>query len=238
MAPARATQGQTLNVTFHGSNTHWVAGQTRASLGGEVVVGGAPQGELGPVTVVDSVTAVANVTVSPTAALEPRTAKVVTGQESVSLAESFTVDAVAPPGAASSRVSTIAGSTGVAGFADGSGSAARFQKLTGVAIGSDDAIYIADSGNHRIRVARTQDGATWNVSTLAGSGIAGFADGAGAAAQFNNPQGVAVDNGGTVYVADTANNRIRRIATDGAVSTLAGRGHAVAISSARTRRAL
>src|SRR5205807_485238 len=75
VTPARVTQGQTLNVTFHGSNTHWVAGQTRASLGGEVVVGGAPQGELGPVTVVDSVTAVANVTVSPTAALEPRTAK-------------------------------------------------------------------------------------------------------------------------------------------------------------------
>jgi RHS repeat-associated protein len=226
VTPGRTSQGQTLNVTFHGSNTHWVAGQTRASLGAEVVVGGAPQGELGPITVVDSVTAVASVSVSPTAALEPRTAKVVTGQESVSLAESFTVDPLVPPGAASSNVSTIAGSTGVAGFADGSGSAARFRKLTGIAIGSDDAIYIADSGNHRVRVARTQDGATWNVITLAGSGTAGFADGAGTAAQFNNPQGVAVDNGGIVYVADTANNRIRRIATDGTVSTLAGDGTA------------
>jgi RHS repeat-associated protein len=123
-------------------------------------------------------------------------------------------------------VSTIAGSAGVAGFADGTGSSARFQKLTGVAVGSDDAIYIADSGNHRIRVARTQDGITWNVTTLAGSGTAGFADGPGAAAQFNNPQGVAVDNNGIVYVADAANNRIRRIATDGAVSTLAGDGTA------------
>ena len=226
VAPSRASQGQTLNVTFHGTNTHWVAGQTRASLGGEVVVGGAPQGELGPVTVVDSVTAVANVTVSPTAALEPRTAKVVTGPESVSLTESFTVDAVTPPGAQSSTVSTIAGSAGAAGFADGTGSSARFQKLTGVAVGSDDAIYIADSGNHRIRVARTQDGITWNVTTLAGSGTAGFADGPGAAAQFNNPQGVAVDNNGIVYVADAANNRIRRIATDGTVSTLAGDGTA------------
>src|SRR5712692_8683674 len=78
VAPARATQGQTLNVTLHGSNTHWVAGQTRASLGGEGAVGGSPFGELGPVTIVDALTAVATVTVSPTAALDPRAAKVVT----------------------------------------------------------------------------------------------------------------------------------------------------------------
>src|SRR5947207_4847561 len=78
VTPGRASQGQTLNVTFHGSNTHWIAGQTRASLGGEVAIGGSPFGELGPVTVVDSSTVVAAVTVSPTAALDPRTARVVT----------------------------------------------------------------------------------------------------------------------------------------------------------------
>ena len=193
VTPGRASQGQTLNVTFHGSNTHWIAGQTRASLGGEVAIGGSPFGELGPVTVVDSSTVVAAVTVSPTAALDPRTARVVTPaqgtvtQESVTLDDSFTVDAATTPGASSSSVSTIAGGAGAAGFADGSGSTARFRTITGVAIGPGDAIYLADSGNQRIRVARSQDGAggalTWTVTTLAGNGTVGFADGPAASAQ-------------------------------------------------------
>ncbi len=232
VTPARTTQGQTLNVTLNGTNTHWVAGQTRVSLGSEVAVGGAPYGELGPVTVVNATTAIAAVVVSPTAALEPRTARVVTtpvgggADESLSLPDGFTVDAVTPPGAASATVSTIAGAAGTPAFADGNGSQARFQRLSAVAVGPDDAIYVADTGNQRIRVVRSQAGAggatTWTVSTFAGNGTPGFADGPGASAQFNNPQGVAVDASGIVYVADTANNRIRRIATDGTVSTLAG----------------
>lgn len=229
--PARTTQGQTINVTLHGSNTHWVAGQTRVSLGGEVAIGGANYGELGSVTVVNATTVIAAVAVSPTAALEPRTARVITtpvgggADESVSLAESFTVDAATPPGASSSIVSTIAGGAGLVGFADGNGSQARFRTISGVAVGPDDAIYLADSGNQRIRTVRSQTvggATTWTVSTLAGNGTAGFADGPGASAQFNNPQGVAVDAAGVVYVADTANNRVRRIASDGTVSTLAG----------------
>ena len=64
------------------------------------------------------------------------------------------------------------------------------------------------------------------VSTLAGSGTAGSADGLGAAAQFNSPFGVAVDGTGTVYVADNGNNSIRKITSTGAVSTLAGSGTA------------
>ena len=59
---------------------------------------------------------------------------------------------------------------------------------------------------------------------LAGSGSAGFADGAGAAAQFNWPDGVAVDGGGSIIVADASNNRVRKITPDGTVSTLAGTG--------------
>jgi RHS repeat-associated protein len=234
--PARTTQGQTLNVTLHGSNTHWTTGQTRVSLGGEVAIGGANYGELGPVTVVNATTVIASVVVSPTAALEPRTARAVTSSvgggadESVSLPNSFTIDAETPPGASSVNVSTIAGSAGLAGFADGNGVQARFQKVTGVAVGPDDAIYLADSGNQRIRMVRRQTGSggstVWAVSTLAGNGIAGFADGPGASAQFNNPQGVAVDAAGVVYVADKGNNRIRRIASDGTVSTLAGEGTA------------
>lgn len=233
VSPARTTQGQTLNVTLRATNTHWVVGQTRVSLGGEVAIGGSAYGELGAVTVVDATTISAAVVVSPTAALEPRVARVVTplaggAYETLTLADGFTVDAATPPGASAYLVSTIAGGAGVSGFANGTGSQARFQKLTGVAIGPDDAILVADSGNNRIRVVRGQAGSggtiVWTVSTLAGNGTAGFADGPGASAQFNNPQGVAVDAAGVVYVADTANNRIRRIATDGTVSTLAGDG--------------
>src|SRR5947199_6175813 len=69
-------------------------------------------------------------------------------------------------------------------------------------------------------------GVTWGVAALAGNGSAGFADGLAASAQFNNPQGGAVDGNGIVYVADTVNNRVRRIANDGTVSTLAGDGTA------------
>ena len=234
VTPARATQGQTLNVTLHGTNTHWIAGQTRASLGGEVSVGGAAPGAMGPVTVTDSNNAVAEVTISPTAALDPRTARVTTqiggAEESVVLATAFTVAAATVPGSSASQVSTIAGGVGLPGFADGLASQARFSQLTGVAVGSDETIYVADGGNQRIRVVHGQADSSgaivWTVSTLAGSGTAGFADGSGSAARFNNPQGIAVDSSGVVYVADTANNRIRRIAPDGSVTTLAGDGTA------------
>ena len=233
VTPARTTQGQTLNVTLHGTNTHWSTGQTRASFGGEIAVGGAASGELGPVTVINATTAVAAVVVSSTAALEPRTVRVVTtlaggsSDESLSLPESFTVDAATSPGAASTTVSTIAGTVSAAGFADGNGSQARFNRISGVAVGPDDSIYVADTENQRIRVVRqtgTGSSTTWTVSTLAGNGSPDFADGPAASAMFNNPHGVAVDAAGVVYVADTANNRIRRIGTDGVVSTVAGDG--------------
>jgi hypothetical protein len=120
VTPARTTQGQILSVTLQGTNTHWVAGQTRASLGGEVAVGGAGYGELGPVTVVNATTAIAAVVVSPTAALEPRMAQVSTPLdggtfEAVSLPAAFTVDAATAPGAAFTTVTTIAGGTGTSG---------------------------------------------------------------------------------------------------------------------------
>jgi DNA-binding beta-propeller fold protein YncE len=79
---------------------------------------------------------------------------------------------------------------------------------------------VADTGNHCIRVISPAG----QVTTLAGAPEPGYADGQGAAARFNFPVGVAVDAEGNLYVADTANHRIRKITPDGKVTTLAGSG--------------
>ncbi|WP_229506068.1 NHL repeat-containing protein [Massilia genomosp. 1] len=113
-------------------------------------------------------------------------------------------------------VSTLAG--GKEGFADGSGATAAFHTPSGLAIDGAGNLYVADTGNNAIRKV-TPQGA---VSTLAGGGVAGYLDGKADVAIFNGPVGVAVDQAGVVYVADTYNDRIRAIAPDGMVTTLAG----------------
>jgi len=118
------------------------------------------------------------------------------------------------------QVTTLAGNTFVQGFADGSGTNARFNNPYGVAVDGAGNVYVADVDNHRIRKI-TPAGA---VTTLAGDGTSGSLDGTGTAAQFNRPLGVAVDGAGNVYVADTSNHRIRKITPAGAVTTLAGDG--------------
>ncbi len=116
-------------------------------------------------------------------------------------------------------VSTIAGLAGNAGSANGTGSAARFSQPIGVAVDVGSNVYVSDYSNHTIR-AITPAGV---VSTLAGlAGSAGSANGTGGAARFRNPNGVAVDSGGNVLVADYGNHTIRKITPGGAVSTLAG----------------
>ena len=121
------------------------------------------------------------------------------------------------PGQLIGIATTFAGS-GAASYADGTGTAAQFNGPQGVAVDSSGTLYVADAGNNRIRKI-TSAGV---VTTLAGSGVAGSADGTGIAAQFNNPAGVAVDSSGIVYVADQLNHRIRKITPAGVVTTFAG----------------
>ncbi len=130
-------------------------------------------------------------------------------------------------------VTTLAGSAGLSGSADGTGSAARFYHPTGVATDSGGNIYVAEYLNHAIRKI-TPAGV---VTTLAGSaGLIGSADGTGSAARFNFPTGVATDSGGNVYVADQFNHTIRKITPAAVVTTLAGsaglRGNADGTGSA------
>jgi sugar lactone lactonase YvrE len=113
---------------------------------------------------------------------------------------------------------TFAGQSGV-GSADGTGSDARFFNPAGVAVDSSGNVYVADSGNHTIRKISSAG----VVSTFAGlAGSSGSADGTGSTARFFQPVGVAVDNAGNVFVADDANNTIRKITSAGVVSTIAG----------------
>ena len=116
-------------------------------------------------------------------------------------------------------VTTLAGTAGVTGSADGTGAAARFNGPIGVATDSAGNVYVADSGNDIIR--RITPAAV--VTTLAGmAGMTGSSDGTGAAARFYHPHGLGTDAAGNIYVADTGNEIIRKITPAGDVSTLAG----------------
>ena len=122
-------------------------------------------------------------------------------------------------------ISTVAGS-GTAGFG-GDGGAATSAQLNapfGVAVDAAGNLYIAEFSNNRVRKVSTNG----NIGTLAGNGVSGFSgDGLQAtSAQLNGPQGVAVDSAGNVYIADTANNRVRKVAANGVITTVAGNGAA------------
>ena len=119
-------------------------------------------------------------------------------------------------------VSTIAGSAGQSGSADGTGSAARFYAPAGIAVDGSGNLYVADYGNSTIRKI-TPSRTSWSVKTLAcTAGVTGKTDGIGSKALFSDPLGIAVDLNGNVYVADTGNQTIRKITPAGTVSTLAG----------------
>lgn len=122
---------------------------------------------------------------------------------------------ISPAGA----VITLAGTAEISGSADGSGGAAQFDLPSGVAVDHAGNVYVADSNNQTIRKISPAG----TVTTIAGAaGVHGSADGPGGAARFSGPQGVAVDGAGNLYVADTNNQTIRKISSNGQVTTLAG----------------
>ncbi|HET9029039.1 MAG TPA: hypothetical protein VFN49_02595 [Candidatus Aquilonibacter sp.] len=123
---------------------------------------------------------------------------------------------------------TLAG-TEKPGFADGAHDTAAFDNPRGIAYcDADRALYVADTGNNSIRKV-TLNG---DVTTLAGDKAAGFVDADAKAARFNAPTGVACDGKGDVYVADSANNAIRKITADGMVTTIAGNGSVGSVDAA------
>ena len=113
------------------------------------------------------------------------------------------------------QISLLAG--GTSGNEDGVGSEAQFRSPMGVVVDNSNDIYVVDRLNHRIRKI-TQEGV---VSTIAGSTL-GYEDGLGIEAKFNSPVGIAIDKDGSLYIGDANNAVIRKITTEGVVSTYSG----------------
>jgi sugar lactone lactonase YvrE len=120
--------------------------------------------------------------------------------------------------AATGARTLVAGSTNESGFADGGGTQARFDHATGLALVAGT-LYVTDGNNHVVRAIDLESG---EVTTVEGALSPGAADGQRTFARFDVPVGVASDDAGTVYVADSSNHTIRAIAPDGTVTTLAG----------------
>lgn len=121
---------------------------------------------------------------------------------------------------ATREVNLLAGTRDAAGYADGTGAAARFDHPYDVVLTADNTIILADQNNHRLRAITLQG----VVTTFAGTGVAGSADGALASATFNRPQGLAIDASGNLYVTDMGTYTVRRVGADGVVTTVAGNG--------------
>jgi len=132
---------------------------------------------------------------------------------------------------ASNGTITTAGGTGTAGYNGDGGPAAQAQlnQPMGLALDGAGNLFIADSGNQRIR----KIAADGSISTVAGNGSAGYGGDGGPATgtELNQPEGVAVDAAGNLYIADTTNNRVREVTTNGNIATVAGTGLAAVYGS-------
>jgi sugar lactone lactonase YvrE len=124
-------------------------------------------------------------------------------------------------------VSTIAGTAGSGGPADGTNGSAQFNSPSGITVDANGNLYVADSGNYTIRKL-TPMGTNWVVTTIAGTNWNNgnhSADGTNSVARFYGPSGITMDTLGNLYVADSANNTIRKVApvgTNWVVTTIAG----------------
>ena len=124
-----------------------------------------------------------------------------------------TIRKIDPSGA----VTTLAGSAGISGGTDGAGSTALFNQPDNLAVDAAGNLLVADTGNATIRKVT----AAGVVTTLAGMpGVAGWGDSAGGIVLFNQPHSLVIDGTGSVFVADTGNAAVRKIAADGTVTTL------------------
>jgi hypothetical protein len=126
-------------------------------------------------------------------------------------------------------VTTFAG-TGSVGGTDGTGTEASFNQPTGLAFNSAGDLFVAEQSGHRIRRI-TPAGV---VTTFAGTGSLGGTDGTGTAASFNQPNGLAFNAAGDLFVAERTGHRIRRITPAGVVTTIAGNGTAGAATGPAT----
>ena len=119
------------------------------------------------------------------------------------------------------RIETVAGS---ASMGDGGpATTAQISNIQGIAVDRWGNLYLSDTDNHRVRKISTSG----VITTLAGTGVAGFSGDGGpaATAQLNLPYGLAADLAGYLYVADLGNDRVRRISPDGVITTVAGNGN-------------
>lgn len=126
-------------------------------------------------------------------------------------------------------VTTLAGSS-ENGDSDGTGTAASFNGANGITVDRAGNIYVAEITNCKIRKI-AHNGV---VTTFAGNGVSGFADGIGTATSFYEPMGVASDAAGNVYVADSGNHKIRKITPTGVVTTHAGNGQCADVDGIAT----
>lgn len=139
----------------------------------------------------------------------------ISGNLYVADSDNNTIRKISPAG----LVTTLAGTAGQPGSADGAGNLARFNFPSSIVVDALGVLYVADANNHTIRKIST----TGVVTTIAGAaGVADSTDGSGGTARFNRPEGLAIDAAGNLYVADAGNNLIRKISPTGLVTTLAG----------------